>query len=95
MSLIPSGAFSCIFSCFIPPGSGLPRRHELSTVELLRSPNHDLRGSSATCASHGGTKKRPARMQLRSLDPVRNIASETGMVIYCDSYLRVRSLPSC
>lgn len=38
----------------------------------VRSPNCDLRGSSVTCASHGGTAKRLARMLQRSLDPACN-----------------------
>lgn len=38
----------------------------------VRSPNCDLRGSSVTCASHGGTTKRLARMLQRSLDPAHN-----------------------
>lgn len=44
----------------------------LDSGATVRSPNCDLRGSSVTCASHGGTAKRLARMLQRSLDPACN-----------------------
>ena len=44
----------------------------LDSGVTVRSPNCDLRGSSVTCASHGGTAKRLARMLQRSLDPACN-----------------------
>lgn len=44
----------------------------LDSGATVRSPNYDLRGSSVTCASHGGTMERLARMVQRSLDCARN-----------------------
>lgn len=44
----------------------------LGSGATVRSPNYDLRGSSVTCASHGGTMERLARMVQRSLDCANN-----------------------
>jgi hypothetical protein len=56
------------------PGARAPSSfvRTLDSGATVRSPNCDLRGSSVTCASHGGTAKRLARMLQRSLDPARN-----------------------
>lgn len=46
----------------------------------VRSPNCDLRGSSVTCANHGGTAKRLVRMLQRSLDPATVFYGASGPI---------------
>lgn len=71
--LCPRSISSTLFPSYAPRAwapSSFART--LDCGATVRSPNCDLRGSSVTCASHGGTMERLARMLQRSLDPARN-----------------------
>lgn len=95
----------CVVGVFPPlsfpgvrPGLGpLPLfARTLDSGATVRSPNYDLRGSSVTCASHGGTMERLARMVQRSLDCARNGfygPKRSPMAQYGDTGIQVIRLP--